>query len=168
VGGGQNAHVDRHSPVGADRAHFMFLQHTQQLDLQPQRQIADFVEEQRAARSFLEQPFTRAQGAGESAFDMTEQFRLQQRFRDGGAVDRHERAGMAWAGAVNGARQELLAGAGFTADQHADITSSDQHGLRQQRIHTRTGGDDIGTPGFNAGRLRPLPLATPPRAPATG
>ena len=54
VGGGDDAHVDLRGCVGADAAHLARLEHAQQLRLQRQRQLADLVEEQRAAVGLLE------------------------------------------------------------------------------------------------------------------
>ena len=55
VGGGDDPHVDAPRQVLADPAHFALLQHAQQLGLGARRQLADLVEEQRAAVRLLEQ-----------------------------------------------------------------------------------------------------------------
>ena len=49
IGGRDHAHVHGHLVVAAHRPHFLFLQHAQQLGLQFQRQLADFVQKNRAA-----------------------------------------------------------------------------------------------------------------------
>src|SRR5439155_16845449 len=49
VRGRYHAHVDGYRLSRSDRPHFAFLQHAQQLDLQGQRHVANFVKEQRAA-----------------------------------------------------------------------------------------------------------------------
>ena len=50
VGRGDDARLERHLLVAADRAHLALLEHAQQLDLHLERHLADLVEEDRAAR----------------------------------------------------------------------------------------------------------------------
>ena len=59
-------------------------------------------------------------GAGEGALLVAEQDRLDQVLGHGAAIDRDERLGAARALAVDGARDQLLADAGFALDQHRD------------------------------------------------
>ena len=59
-------------------------------------------------------------GAGEGALLVAEQDRLDEIVGNGAAVDRDERLGAPFAGAVDGARDQLLADAGFALDQHRD------------------------------------------------
>jgi hypothetical protein len=56
------------------------------------RQLADLVEEQRAAGGLLEEPGAIRARVGEGAFSVAEELALQERLGDGAAVDRHERA----------------------------------------------------------------------------
>ena len=58
-----------------------------------ERQLADLVEEQRAAVGQLEAALALRDGAGERALLVTEQLALEQRLGQRRAVDRHERAG---------------------------------------------------------------------------
>ena len=60
-----------------------------------------------------------ARGAGERAPDVAEQLALEERGGDASAVDGDERAGAAGQG-VDGAGQDLLAGARFAEEQHRD------------------------------------------------
>jgi len=55
IGGREDTHVDGPRPILTDAAHLPFLQHRQQFHLHGGRNIADFVEEQRAAVGSLEQ-----------------------------------------------------------------------------------------------------------------
>ena len=64
MSGGDHPHVQGLHLVGAQRLHLLLLQHPQQLGLQ--RQIADLVEEQRAAVGQLELAGPRAVGPGEA------------------------------------------------------------------------------------------------------
>jgi hypothetical protein len=65
VGGGDDAHVHPAGAGGAQRFDLLFLQHPQQFGLQPHRQIADLVEQDRAADGFLEKALFILGGIGE-------------------------------------------------------------------------------------------------------
>ena len=54
VGGGDHAHVDAARRRAADAQHLALLQHAQQLGLEVGADLADLVEEQRAAVGALE------------------------------------------------------------------------------------------------------------------
>ena len=111
VGGGDQAEVDLHRPLGADGIDLALLQRAQQLDLRVERQLADLVEEQRAAVGLLELADAPVDGAGERALLVAEQDALDQVLGDGAAVDGDERPGLALALALDGARDQLLADA---------------------------------------------------------
>jgi hypothetical protein len=57
---------------------------------QPDRQFAHFVEEQHAAIGDFEQAWLGFCGPGERAADVSEEFALEERLDDRGAVDRDE------------------------------------------------------------------------------
>ena len=80
-----------HRLLGADRIDLALLQGAQQLDLGFERQLADLVEEQRAAVGFLELADAPVDGAGERALLVAEQDALDQVLGDGAAVDGDER-----------------------------------------------------------------------------
>ena len=65
----------------ADRLDLALLQRAQQLDLRGRRQFADLVEEQRAAVGLDELAGVLVGGAGEGAFLVAEQNRLDQILR---------------------------------------------------------------------------------------
>jgi len=54
VGGGDDPHVDLARPARAERADFLFLKKTQQLELEIQVDLADLVQENRAAAGGFE------------------------------------------------------------------------------------------------------------------
>jgi hypothetical protein len=83
-----------------------------------ERQFADFVEEQRAAGCRLDQTLLAVGGAGEGALFVAEQFAFEQRFGHPGAINCNERPLLAGAGLMDGAGDQLLAGAGFAEQQH--------------------------------------------------
>ena len=91
VGGGQHANVDRGFGFAAQAAQLAVFQHAQQLGLRGDRHFADFVEQQRAAFGQLKAAGAALQSAGECSFLMAEDFAFDERLRNGGAVDGHER-----------------------------------------------------------------------------
>ena len=135
VGRGQDAHVDRLGARGPDRPHRLFLQHAQQLDLQCQRHIADFIQKQGAAIGGLEQADMIGGRAGKRAAQMAEQFRFKQLFWNRAAVDGNEWRLASRAGPVDGARQHFLAGTAFTANQHTRIRGGDNARFFHQLSH---------------------------------
>src|SRR6202012_3314360 len=88
-----------------------------QLGLDLERQLADLVEEDRAAARGDEQARLGGLGVGERALVVAEQLALEQLGRDRRAVDRDERPAGALAGGVDRARHQLLAGAALAGDQ---------------------------------------------------
>ena len=109
VGGHDHAHVDGHGLDAAQRHHGALLHTAQQHGLDRQRHLPDLVEEQRSAVGRPHETERILMGAGESAFDVTEQLRLRQRVPQRCAVDRHEGSAGAIAGGVNVTGHQLLA-----------------------------------------------------------
>ena len=101
--------------VAADAARSALLEHAQQLRLHRRRQLADLVEEERAAVRRLEAADAPLARAGEGAALVAEELALEQRLRDRGAVHDDEGLVAARAELVDRARDELLAGAALAA-----------------------------------------------------
>ena len=91
IGGGDDAHVHAVGARAAQPLELPLLEDAQQLGLQGQGQLADLVEEDGAAVRLFEAAHPGHHRAGEGAFLVTEQFALQQVFRQGGAVHLDER-----------------------------------------------------------------------------
>ena len=72
--------------------------------------------------------------AGLRAVAIAEEFRLDVRLGDGGAVQLDEDAVAAQALGMNGARDEFLAGAGFAVDEHAAVGRRHEANLLAQRL----------------------------------
>src|SRR5581483_9511606 len=87
------------------------LQEAQELRLQRDRQVADLVEEQRAAARRLDLAERLLHRAGERAPFVAEELALEQRLGDRRAVDRDEAAAVPRRQPVERAREQLLAGA---------------------------------------------------------
>ena len=93
MGRADDAHVDRNLLAPADALDHALLQEAQQLRLQRHRQVADLVQEQRAAVRGLDLAERLLGRAGERALLVAEQLALEQRFRDRGAIDGDESRG---------------------------------------------------------------------------
>src|SRR5439155_12540736 len=78
VGRREDAYVDRPRFRPSDPADLLVLQHAQELGLQAERQVADLVEEQRAAVRHLEQPGLGGMGVRKGAALVTEQLGLDE------------------------------------------------------------------------------------------
>ena len=91
VGGGDQADVGADGLGAAQPLELALLQHAQQLDLRREVQLADLVEEQRAAVGQLEAPLLGGVRAGERALLVAEQLRLDQVVRQRRAADLDER-----------------------------------------------------------------------------
>ena len=131
----QEANVDRHFGDRADRPHRPFLDRAQQLRLHRQRQVADLVEEERAAVGRLEEAFAVVVGAGERALAVAEELGLEQLLGNRAAVDRHERHRAAHAHFMDGARDQLLAGARLAGDEHRRHAARDLLDQRANLLH---------------------------------
>jgi hypothetical protein len=86
-----DAHVGANRVGAADALKLAVLDHAQNLLLHARRYRAELVEDQRAAVGLLEAADVRARRPCEGPGLMTEQFRFEQRLREGGAVDLDQR-----------------------------------------------------------------------------
>jgi hypothetical protein len=136
------------------------------LALERQRQLAQFVEEQRAAVGDAEQPHARADGARERAAHVAEQFALEQLRRNRCAVDRHERLVGARAAVVQVMREQFLAGAALALDQHRRLGARRAFDERQRVGERLARGDQAPAAGTRAqpfAQARVLRLHAPVR-----
>jgi hypothetical protein len=103
--------------VSPTRWYFAVLEHTQQLRLQVERQLADLVEEERALAGILEVPGLRLGGSGECAARIAEERGFHQRGRYRRAVEREERMARARTQVMQRERDALLAAPRLALDQ---------------------------------------------------
>ncbi len=89
-------------------------------------------------------PGLRAGSAGKRALLVSEQFALQQIFRNRRAVDLDEGAGGALRMFVNGAGDQIFSDAAFAAQQHRGIGRRDALDQRQHGLHFVAMRDDVG------------------------
>jgi hypothetical protein len=101
-----------------------------------------------------------ANRAGEGTLHVAEQFALQQVLRHGAAVDGHERTIATVAGLVDGASQQLFAGAALASDHDARIGAGHHVSLSHALFHHSAARDDFAAPVFGrigeAGNLQRL------------
>ena len=139
VGRTQQPHVDRLLADGAHRPHRALLDRAQQLGLHRQRQVADLVEEQRAAVGRLEEAFAVFGRTREGALAVAEELRFQQLLRDRTAVDGDEGLRAARTHFVDRACDQFLAGAGLAVDEHRRHAARDLFDQRAHLLHRGRG-----------------------------
>ena len=135
---GEDPHIDGDSAPAAELLDLTFLQHAKQLRLQHERNVAHFVEEDRATARQLEFSRPGLDAGGHAALD-AEELRLQQRLRQRGAVDGHEWLVFPRRIAVDEPRHHLLAGSRFAPNENVGLTGSDacyevNHALHLERV----------------------------------
>jgi hypothetical protein len=154
VGRGDEAEVGGDGLAGANGLVGALLQHAQQLHLQRQRQLADLVQEERAALGERDAAAPAARRARERAAHVAEQLALQQRLGDGAAVHRDERARGARRAAVDEAREHLLAGARLALQQHRRVARRDALARPHDGGHRRAFAMDDGGRGAGVGEAQ--------------
>src|SRR6266852_1623679 len=118
VGCSDDAHINAHMIIAANRPDFLLLQNAQELGLHLEGQFANFVEEDGAAVGGLEQSGLRFRGAGKGALFVAEQLAFHQRGNQRATIDSHEGSLRHGSAEMDGAGNELLAGAAFTGNQY--------------------------------------------------
>ena len=149
VGGGHDAHVHRYLLLCPQAPHLAVLEHPQELDLEVRLHFGDLVEENCAAVGHLKAAAAGADRACESPSLVAEQLTLQQRLRQGAAVDGHERAVGAGALVVDGPGQALLAHARLAKDEQRDRAGCHPLDHLHEGVHHRALGDEVAQPGLN-------------------
>ncbi len=92
VSGGDDASVDAYDFGAAQALQFLLFQKTQQLGLETQGHLANFVEEKRASLRRLDSSRIGLRGAGKRAAGISEEFGFEQGFGNGGTIDDRESA----------------------------------------------------------------------------
>ena len=106
----------------------------QQFGLHDERQLADFIEKQRAAIGTADEAKRGGNGAGESALHVAEQLRLHQLGRKHGAIDGHKRPVGAGTKSMDLPSGDFFADAGFAFDEHSRRARGNELDLRAQCI----------------------------------
>src|SRR6185369_16500066 len=111
------ADVDAERLGRADALDLAILEHAEQLHLDAERQLADLVQEDRAAVRRLEEPLAITVGARERAANVAEELALEERRRERRTVADDERPVVERREVVNRAGDQLLAGAALARDE---------------------------------------------------
>ena len=135
VRGADQTKVDVDDPVAPDRPVLALLQHPQQLRLEVRRHLADFVEQQRAALGHLEESLLVHRRAGERAFLVAEQLRLDEVLRNRCAIDLDERTLRPLAVVVNRVRDQLLAGAVLALNEDVGFAGGHAFDQLEELLH---------------------------------
>ena len=138
VGGGDQAHVGVDDLLAADAGELAVLQHVEQLGLQPQRHLADLVQEERALVSRFELAWLLPIGARKRALLVTEELGFQQLAGQRGAIDLQELLGRARRGLVNRPRHDLFAHAALSAQQDRRVRGRHLADQVTDRLHLPT------------------------------
>ncbi len=159
IGRRDDASIHFDDLVGSERLDFALLQDTQQFHLQVQRHLADFIEKQSTAVGDPELALAAlAVRAGIGAGRGAEEFRFNQRIRNGRDVDADEWLVGTRRGVVNGLGQQLLAGAGFTGQQHRHVLPRRPAGKLLGLRNSRGRADIVVEGKPRRARLRQLPF----------
>ena len=132
----------RRGSAAADAEHLAVLEHAQELRLEVGADLADLVEEERAAVGALEAARARGDGARERAALVAEELALEHALGERLAVDRDERPADAVAPVVQQARDQLLAGAALALDEHGRAARRHAPHEIEQLAALRALGDD--------------------------
>ena len=134
--------------AAAEPFELVLLQDTEEFGLQRRRNVAHFVEEQRASVGQLEPAHLLGNRTGKRSLFMTEQLALEQVERDGGTIEFHERPAASELSCWIARADQLLAGAAFAVDQDGSIGRRDALDLVEHSFQRRTTADDLLEPGI--------------------
>jgi hypothetical protein len=119
------------------------LQNTQQFGLECRWNIAHLVEEKRTFVGQLESANLLRYGSGERALLVAKKLTFQQIEWNGSAIQSHERTSAPRTKVVNRVRDELLAGACFSLDQHSGTGGRDPFDLFEHGFEGWAVADDL-------------------------
>ena len=127
----------------ADTANFPLLERTPQFRLNCRRNLADFIQEERAVTRDFKQTGFVAHGSREGTANVPEEFRLEQRLGQRGAVDGHERPAGARTLIVNHPDDELFPGAALPIHQDGGVQGRHAGRELEHILHDRATGDEL-------------------------
>ena len=150
----------RPPPGAADAPHLVAVERPQELRLRVERQVADLVEEERAALGVGERALAPRVRAGERAPLVAEQLALDELPRQRRHVEATKGRARRGPSCVKRARDELLAGPALAGDEHGQRVPSQPAHLVGEPAH---GDRRPGDPGERLARA--APSASPSRPP---
>src|SRR5207245_8304766 len=135
VGGADDPDVHLDVLVPTHPLEFPFLQDPQELHLHGRRDLADLIQEERAAVGLLELSLLLHRGPGKGAPLVPEELRFQQGLRQRAAIDREEPSGPPRTEPVDQPRRLFRAGPGLPGDQNGDVGLRDGPYETKQLLH---------------------------------
>jgi hypothetical protein len=135
VGSRHNADVDALRMRFTNGMDFARFEETQQLRLDIERALADFIEKQRAARRRADDSLEVLRRSGERTATMSEQLRIQHVTRRCTAVEREEGFRGARRIVMNETSKDFLAGTGFASDQYRNVDTRHGTGRVEEHLH---------------------------------
>jgi hypothetical protein len=133
VGGRDHPDVHVDGAVLSERGDLLLLEGAEQLRLEAEGHLSDLVEEEGAAVGRLKATHALLRRARVGATAVTEELALHEGLGDGGTVHRDEGARSASARAVDGPRDQLLAGPGLAMDEDGAVARGDALEHREHR-----------------------------------
>jgi hypothetical protein len=130
----------------------MVLEGPEEAALEVERKLTDFVEKDRAGIDAREQTSFGAGGARDSALGVAEELTFNQGRGEGATVDGKEGLGCVGTVGVDGACDELFAGAGFADDENGVVGGGDLGEDAIELFHVWRVADEVakGGPGAEA------------------
>ncbi len=135
VGGRDDADVHPNRTLAAHATDFPLLEHAEQLRLELQGQLTDFVQEKRAPLRLLEDALVGDLGAREGSPLVPEELGLDQTRRDRAAIEDDEGLPSSTALVVDRFCNHVLAGTGFSLEQKSVLGGSDPLELGEELPH---------------------------------
>jgi hypothetical protein len=120
VGCRDHSHIDSAGSILPDPADLAILKDSEQLGLRSRRELADFIQEERAPVRRFEQTGALGHGTRERASRVAKQLRLDELVGEGRAVDRAHRPVRTSAEPVDRASHQLLSAAALARDQYGE------------------------------------------------
>src|SRR5271166_2490076 len=142
VGSPDQPHVGPDQFVATDPLELLILEQAEHLGLHGFGHVANLVQEECPAVALLELADPLAVGPGEGAALVAEQLAFQQALGDGRAVEGPIRRPSPGSVLVDGAGDQLLAGAALTGDQHREVPRGDPANGLVHFAHGRASADD--------------------------
>src|SRR5580700_5848891 len=137
IGSRDQPYVDADRMSAAYPLELPILQHAQELRLQFQGKVANFVQKQRAPVGQFQSPDFLADCPGKCAFLVPEQFALQKPGRNCRTIDFEEAPILTCTHAVNGAGDHLLPGTGLAKNKDCCVAGRHSTGFVQDSFEPR-------------------------------
>ena len=153
VGCGNDADIYLDGLVVAHPLQLSALDKAQELGLQSQRHLADFVQKERTAIGGLDATGPALHGAGKGAARVAEQFRFKQRFRNCRAIDGDKRFAVSWRQPMQSFGHYLLARASGSLDQHRRKAGRNEADTAADFEHAGRVADQLGQPVAGGGSV---------------